>query len=204
MYIPAAFREPDPATLSAFIEAHSFASLVTVIDHAPFATHLPFLLDSSRGEWGVLRSHMARANPQWQPWQTTEPLINALVIFTGPHAYISPAWYKSAPNVPTWNYSAVHAYGIPKLVSEEATARIVQETVERYESERAEPWGMNAPGDYFQRLLKGVVGFEIEIARLEGKFKWNQNKSNADRVGVIEGLRAEGKSVIADWMERLK
>jgi transcriptional regulator len=189
MYIPTIYREEDLAKLHTLIKEYSFATLITTHDHHPIGTHLPFLLDEACGQYGTLRSHMARQNPQWQDFSNAE---EALVIFQGPHAYVSPSWYTSSPNVPTWNYTAVHAYGVPRLVDETALIDILRETVRQSESSFEQPWQLDVPDDYFQRLLRGVVGFEIEITRLEGKFKLNQNKSEADREGVIAGLSAQG------------
>jgi len=190
MYIPAIYREEDLAKLHALIREHSFATLITMHPQSPFATHLPFLLNDSRGTYGTLRSHMARQNPQWQGFKNEQ---ECLVVFQGSHAYISPSWYVSSPNVPTWNYIAVHAYGIPRLVDETDLIDILHETVRQSESSFDQPWELNVPEEHFQKLLRGVVGFEIEITRLEGKFKLNQNKSEADRAGVIDGLNAQGK-----------
>lgn len=190
MDIPVIYREEDLSKLYALIREHSFATLITVLDGSPFATHLPFLLDESRGQYGTLRTHMARRNPQWQYFNDTEEV---LVIFLGEHAYISPSWYVSTPNVPTWNYRVVHAYGVPRLVDDASLIDILQETVRQTESSFEQPWELDIPEDYFQKLLRGIVGFEIEITRLEGNFKLSQNKSEADREGVIHGLNAQGK-----------
>lgn len=190
MYIPAVYHEKDLVRLHALMRDYSFATLITVLDGSPFATHLPFLLNESRGQYGTLRSHMARQNPQWQHFSGTE---EALVIFQGSHAYISPSWYKSTPNVPTWNYMVVHAYGVPHLVDEASLIDILQETVRQSEASFEQPWELDVPEDYFQKLLRGVVGFEIEITRLEGKSKLSQNKPEADRESVIDGLNAQGE-----------
>jgi transcriptional regulator len=185
MYIPSAFRADDRAALHDLIERHGFGTLVTVIDGAPFATHLPFLLDR---ENGVLLGHVARANPHWRALDGT---AESLVIFQGPHGYVSPSWYTTAPAVPTWNYAAVHVYGVPRLM--EADARLLDllaRLVDRYESGRERPWAMDLPADYQRKMLQAIVGFEVPMTRVEGKFKLNQNRSAEDRQGVIEALRA--------------
>ena len=202
MYIPAWFREENILKLHDFIRQFSFAALVTQREGSPFATHLPFLLDRERGERGTLQAHMARANPQWQEFEAGQ---EALIIFQGPHAYISPAWYKTQPSVPTWNYAVVHAYGIPRIVDELTLRAIVEATVQTFESEREQPWNMDLPEEYLQKMLRGIVGFEIEITRLEGKFKMSQNRSEADRKQVIEALLASdhaGDRDTAHWMKK--
>lgn len=194
MYIPAAFRMGDPEepetreTVHAFLRRHSFATLVTSGDDGPVATHLPLLLDPDRGPHGTLRGHLARENPQW-PGLADGPV---LAIFQGPHAYISPAWYATSPAVPTWNYTAVHAYGAARLLPEEALLPLLRESVATYEAPRAEPWRMELPEEWLARLMRGIVGFEIEIHRLEGKWKLSQNRPEGDRARVAgELLRSE-------------
>jgi transcriptional regulator len=115
VYSPAHFQVNDPATLVAFMRQHSFATIVTHNGGAPHAIHMPVIVDVERGEHGTLVSHMARANPQWKHFENEHEV---LIIFTGPHAYVSPAWYVTEPAVPTWNYTAVHAYRIPRLVTD--------------------------------------------------------------------------------------
>jgi transcriptional regulator len=181
MYIPAAFAMNDVEKLTAFIESNSFATLVTFDGTAPFATPLPFLFDRERR---VLRGHMARANPQWQHFHDSE----ALIIFQGPHAYISPSWYQTEPAVPTWNYLTVHAYGVPQLVDETTLANILRDLVAQHESAQPVPWPGDLPDDFWNRMLKGIVGFEIPISRWEGKWKLGQNRSPQDLQGVYEAL----------------
>src|SRR5260370_40830619 len=117
MYIPKAFREDDIKTLHTFMREYSFATLVTQQEGMPFASHLPFLLDREQGPYGTLLAHMARANPQWRDFDGTQ---EALVIFQGPHAYISPSWYQASLSVPTWNYAVAHAYGQPRIIEDQA------------------------------------------------------------------------------------
>jgi transcriptional regulator len=186
MYIPNSFRATDRAQLHALMRQHSFAILVTQHDGSPFATHLPFLLDEQRGPHGTLLAHMARANPQWRDFESG---AEALVIFQGPHAYISPSWYDEHPSVPTWNYVAIHAYGIPRVVEEpKKLYRMLQALVDTHEATFAQPWRMELPSDYVDKMTRAVVGFEIEITRLEGKLKLSQNRGESDRRRVTEAL----------------
>ena len=202
MYIPAHFREDDTGLLQNVIQEYGFATLVTCQGQRPFASHLPFLLDANRGQYGTLRAHIARANPQWQDFDMGQ---EALALFQGPHAYISPSWYEAALSVPTWNYVAVHVYGVPRLVDETRLHTMLQDMVAVYEAGFATPWKFALPDDYVDKMLKAVVGFEIEIARLEGKFKLSQNRSEADCSNVREKLRETGEpsgAETAAWMER--
>ncbi len=201
MYIPAAFEQTDLAILHAFIEQHSFGVLVSQVDGQPFATHLPLLLDRADGASGTLVGHMARANPQWQQLAPQ----TALVVFSGPHAYISPTWYAAENTVPTWNYTAVHATGTVQLVENPLELRaIVDRSTAVYESAFAKPWTMEADERFVERMLAQIVGFRIVIARLEGKFKLNQNHSVERRERVIRALKAqpdENASAIAQLMQ---
>jgi transcriptional regulator len=192
MYIPGRFAENDLATLHDVIRAHAFAALVTVQDGLPVASHIPFVLDGDRGPHGSLLGHLARANPQWRSF--ADPSApQALVIFEGPHAYVSPSWYAGAPNVPTWNYVIVHAYGTPRIIIEPGQVRsAIDRLVAVYESGRAQPWSTTGvPPDFIDRMLSAIVAFEIPIERLEGKFKLSQNKTADDRAGVITALSEE-------------
>lgn len=185
MYIPAAFRVEETGTLHSFIEHFGFATLVTTREGTPFATHLPLLLDRSQG---LILGHVARANPHWDFFEHTE----SLAIFTGPHAYISPAWYVTHPSVPTWNYTAIHVYGTAKLTTEQRTREIVDALVTQYESNRASPWANDLPEEVRTHLLRGVVGFEMPISRIEGKFKLGQNRGEGDRERMLINLRSAG------------
>jgi transcriptional regulator len=186
MYVPSQFSVNDPARLATFLHQHSFATVVTLDGHSPFASHIPVLFLPERGSKGVLTGHFARANPQWQHL-TAAPEV--LVIFQGPHAYVSPSWYKSEPAVPTWNYAAVHAYGTATLLESEAELEaLLQATIDKYESGNPKPWHGELPADFKSRMTKGIVGFEIAVTRLEGKFKLSQNRPPGDVAGVIEAL----------------
>jgi transcriptional regulator len=138
----------------------------------------------------MLRTHLARANPQAEHLATG---AESLVIFHGPHAYVSPTWYATEPNVPTWNYAVVHAYGTPRLMDESGLRTLLVDLSAQFESGRPEPWRAEAlADDYVAKMLRGIVGVEIAITRLEGKWKMSQNKREEDRLGAIAGLRAAG------------
>jgi transcriptional regulator len=183
MYIPAAFRESRPEALHDLIRAYSFGTLVSVVDGEPFATHMPFLLDAERGPNGTLVGHLARLNPHWHSFGSP-----ALAIFQGPHAYVSPSWYATDQAVPTWNYTTVHAYGVPSVVEAPGRVReILSATVATFDS----AWTMDGLSeDYIASMARGVVAFEMPIGRLEGKRKLSQNRPPADVDGAIAGLRA--------------
>lgn len=198
MYVPAHFAETDPAALHAAIDAHSLATLVTLTDQGLIASHVPLLLDLDRGPHGTLIGHIARANPQAKP-----PIGEALAIFQGPEGYISPSLYATKKEtgkvVPTWNYAAVHAYGTLRFISDKAgLLDIVTRLTVRHEAARPVPWAVaDAPDDFVQGMLNGIVGFELPIARLEGKWKMSQNRPATEHPGIVEGLRAEGKTALA-------
>lgn len=189
MYVPEHFRESDPATLHAFVRAHSFATLVSNGADGLIATHLPLLLDADRGAHGTLVGHLARANPHGAALAEGG---ETLAIFHGPHAYVSPRWYTTPMAVPTWNYAVVHAYGRPRLVeAPEPLRAILMRTVAEFEAAFDYQW-LPPEGDFVDKLAKQVIGFEIEIERLEGKMKLSQNRPKADQAGTIAGLRETG------------
>ncbi len=200
MYIPQAFRQDDIRTLHTFMRTYSFATLVTQHEGVPFATHLPFLLDTGRGPNGTLFAHMAHANPQWHDFDSAPEV---LVIFQGPHAYITPSWYEVELSVPTWNYAVVHAYGFPRLIDDETELNNLLKTlIETHEAQFENPWPFQLPGDYVQKMMRGIVGFEIEITRLEGKFKLSQNRTEAERENVIAALQASSDTLaVAELMK---
>jgi len=196
MYVPEAFAVADEAEARRIMREHSFALLVTAAGGTPVATHLPFLYDPEPGPHGTLLCHMARANPQWKVFAKLEAEgREALVVFQGPHGYISPSWYEPGPAVPTWNYLAVHAYGSPRIIDDAARAKAHQERlVETYEAGFAAPWSMAGQDEkYIARMLRGIVAFEMPIARLEAKAKISQNRDEADRQGVIAALEASDR-----------
>ena len=188
MYTPPAFREDDLKQLHTLMNDYSFATLVTQQDGVPLASHLPFMVDTERGQYGVLSSHMARANAQWQGFDGTQ---EALVIFQGPHTYISPSWYVDnlTVNVPTWNYAVVHAYGKPRLITgQEDLYNLLQALVQKHEAMFEQQWQFQPSDEFMRSKMKGFVGFEMEITRLEGKGKLSQNRSITDQKHVVAAL----------------
>jgi len=202
MYTPVAFREERPEVLQSIIRRHSFGTVVSQRDGGLVASHLPFLLRPEEGTAGALLGHMARANPQWQDFQAG---AEVLVLFQGPHGYISPSWYETREAVPTWNYEVVHAYGIPAVIEDPASVRaLLDATIAEYESSLPEPWSTARISDELvERLQRAIVGFEIRITRLEGKRKLSQNRPEADQRGVLAGLRSTGATELAQLMEEV-
>jgi transcriptional regulator len=190
MYTPPAFRDADIANIHATIRAARLANFVTATAAGPFVTPLPLFLDAEEGEHGVLYGHLARANPQWQH----EPVGEAVAVFMGPDAYVTPSWYvtkrETGKVVPTWNYVTVHAHGPVAFFDDaERLMRIVDRLTRLHEEERPEPWSVNdAPADYMASQLRGIIGLRMPVTRLEGKRKMSQNRSEADRRGVAQGL----------------
>jgi transcriptional regulator len=186
MYIPKPFHVSDRQVLCEFLERHSFATLVSVVDGKPFATHLPLLLDRMPTAHGALLGHVARANPQWRTFDGQQ---EALAIFQGPHAYVSPSWYSTSPAVPTWNYTAVHVYGAPRIIDDEqAFSDLLDRLIAFYAAGMPTPWPGILPADFRATLMKGIVGFVMAIDRIEGKFKLSQNRSDADQRRVVAHL----------------
>jgi transcriptional regulator len=202
MYTPSAFAVSDRDTLHDFIVAHSFATLVSSNGDVTDASHLPLLLDRDSGEDGQLIGHFAKANPHWKDLDGQ----NVLAIFHGPHAYVSPTWYGEQNVVPTWNYVAVHAHGTLKIEHDRGRLLdIVRQSVEVYEAAMPTPWQLDSaePG-FIDKLLDAIVGFTIDIKRIEGKWKLNQNHSSERQQRVIAGLRTRpdtGSQEVADLME---
>jgi transcriptional regulator len=206
MYLPSQFREERVDILHQLIQQHSLATLVTLGPDGIIANHIPMILDPAPTPLGTLRGHLARPNPQWRD---SLPDISALAIFQGPQAYISPSWYPTKQEtgrvVPTFNYVVVHAHGPlrtfedPLLLEEHVRA-----LTESHEAGFGTPWAVeDAPPDFIRGMLKGIVGVEIPITRLEGKWKINQNRTPSDRAGVLRGLHASGDpagKALADLM----
>lgn len=192
MYVPAHFKVEDATRLRGFIEENPFGILVTEAGGRPFATHLPVLIDNAAGAPTHLLGHIARANSQWHHFEAGGEV---LLIFHGPHAYISPFWYAAAEAVPTWNYAAVHAYGKPRVIENETrTRQLVERLTQQYEKGRAEELFARWSPAFLEKMLKGIVAFEIEVTRLEGKFKLGQNRSAADIAGTYEALSESGRA----------
>lgn len=186
MYIPGSFRQTDTAVLHEMIQRYNFAVMFSQHEGVPYATHLPFLLDENRGEYGTLTAHIARANPHWK---TMTESTEVLVVFQGAHSYISPSWYAQQEAVPTWNYVAVHAYGTPVIIHEPSALRpIVDKLVDIHETAIHSTWDRSLAESHMGVDLRAIVGLEIPIRRLEGKFKLNQNRSLADQAGVIRAM----------------
>jgi transcriptional regulator len=204
VYLPKHFHEADPAVLADVIERNSFAMLVTHGADGLIASHLPFMYRRDEGAQGTLLCHLARPNPQVADLLAGSEV---LVVFAGPHGYVSPSWYEQKPAVPTWNYVAVHAYGTPCAIEEsDALIRLVGALSELHEGGRKAPWRLaDEPADYVKGMVRGIIGFAIPVARLQGKFKLSQNRNAADRRRVIAALRAEddaGAHEVAALMER--
>lgn len=196
MYVPPAFREDDLAALHGTMREARLANLVTATAEGLVATPLPLFLMPEEGRYGTLYGHLARANPHWR----LPPTGDAMALFMGPDAYVSPAWYPSKHEhqkvVPTWNYVAVHAYGPVEFFEDaDRLLEVVTRLTNLHEKARAEPWGVtDAPEAFIRAQLKGIVGLRLPITRLEGKRKMSQNRSAADRAGVAAGLAASERA----------
>jgi transcriptional regulator len=188
VYLPPAFTETRREALIAHIERHDFGMLVTHGSAGLIASQIPFLVEQREGQL-LLQGHLARANPQLEDM---DGRAEALAVFAGPHAYISPSWYEGGSAVPTWNYATVHAYGQARCIEDaEWLRQLVRRLSDRHEAGEPTPWRMqDLPETYVQSMLKGIVGVEIAVARLEGKFKLSQNRPAADRPRIIEALEA--------------
>jgi transcriptional regulator len=194
MYIPRHFRETDLGAMHALMRAHDFALLIAERDGRIEAAHLPFFLESERGEHGTLLAHVARANPLWKSFGADHEV---LVVFQGPHAYVSPNWYAAPGSVPTWNYLAVHAYGIARIVDDEREVRsLLDRLVDVQERNLPRPWQAADEPNVVGNLLPAIVAFEIPIARIEGKWKLSQNKSRADRDSLRVVLEGSGDPLV--------
>ena len=196
MYMPPAFKVEDRDSIFACMRAARLANLVTATADGPQVSPLPLLLDDSEGEFGTLHGHLARANPQWR----LPAIGDAVAVFMGPDAYITPSWYQTKQEtgkvVPTWNYVTVHAHGPVEFYDDtERLLTVVTRLTQMHEGDRAKPWAVSdAPADYMAAQLRGIVGLRIPITRLEGKKKMSQNRSEADRRGVAEGLAASERA----------
>jgi transcriptional regulator len=192
VYLPPVFTESDDEVLIEHIERHDFGMLVSNGSAGLIASQIPFLVERRDGAL-LLLGHLARANPQCADLDGAAGEL--LATFAGPHAYISPGWYAAGPAVPTWNYATVHAYGRARKIVEPGPLRdLVRRLSERHEArEAASPWRMgDLPEDYLRGMLRGIVGFEIAVSRLEGKFKLSQNRPAADRPRIAAALERRG------------
>jgi len=204
MYLPPHFREDRRDVQHALVRARPLGTLVTAGPAGLVANHVPFLLHADEGPYGTLRAHLARANPQLAELAQVN---ECLAIFHGDEDYISPGWYatkrETGKVVPTWNFMTVHAWGAPRVIDDAAwLRRQVEDLTNVHEARQPAPWQVgDAPADYLATMLKGIVGVEIPIARIEGKWKMSQNRSEADRAGIRAGLRAQGKDDFAAAIE---
>lgn len=191
MYLPKHFAEPDLARLHDLIEGRVFGLLIVIRDGVPDMAHIPFVLDRGEGSQGTLRGHFARPNPIWRAF---DGAAEARAIFSGPDTYISPDWYVSHHQVPTWNYIAVHAWGRPRVLEDAADVRRVLDDLSARNEARIpgkKPWTIDKlPAEVYDKMTKGIVAFAMPIDRIEGKWKLNQNRTEADRRGVIAQLEA--------------
>jgi transcriptional regulator len=196
MYVPPAFRIDGNSEIYQAMREVRSATLVTATEEGLIGTLLPMLLNEDEGEYGTLYGHLARANSQWK----LSPTCAAMAIFSGPEAYITPSWYATKREthkvVPTWNYVAVHAYGVVEFFDEPARLLdIVTRLTDLHEQPRPDPWAVtDAPSDFIKAQLKGIVGLRMPIVRLEGKRKMSQNRNAADRTTVVEGLSVSDRS----------
>ena len=209
MYVPKHFALEDVAEIHALMRAYPFAALLTHGREGLCATHIPTVLKTGESSKGLVQCHLSRANPHWQMIGAAG--VEALLIFNGPQAYVTPAWYPSKADhgrvVPTWNYAVVHAHGHARLVEDrDWLMRHVSELSDLQEADRDEPWATSdAPARYMAGQVRGIVGIEFAIERLDAKAKMSQNRGEDDRAGVARGLGARGRDgddVVADWVRR--
>lgn len=192
MYIPPAFLESDLPFIHETMRAAGLANLVTATAGGLVCTPLPLLLDEREGEMGTLYGHVAKANPQWRE----PPTMDAMAVFMGPDAYVTPSWYESKGRdgkvVPTWNYVAVHAYGPVEFFEDaDRLLALVTRLTDRHEASRPQPWAVaDAPPDFIRAQLRGIVGLRLPITRIDAKRKMSQNRKAEDRAGVVRGLEA--------------
>jgi transcriptional regulator len=185
MYVPEYNRIEGRPVALAFMRANPFAILVSSTESGPFATHLPLSVQELEGSM-MLRGHVAKANPHWRCLESDE---QPLIIFHGPHAYISPTLYENRESVPTWNYAAVHAYGAAKLITAEGDLeRLLQEMISLFDQAYLQQWS-SLSDEYRSRMIRHIVGFEIRVTRIETKFKLSQNRTRADQESVIQALQ---------------
>ncbi|MBV7415318.1 FMN-binding negative transcriptional regulator [Aeromonas sp. sif2433] len=205
MYLPSHFAAADPEALHQLVRAHPLGALVTHGEQGLDANHLPFEFDAGEGEHGILRAHVARNNPLWQEVKEGDEV---LVIFKAVDGYVSPSWYPSKQahhqQVPTWNYAVVHAHGRIRVRDDARFVRRLLASLTRvHEAAEPAPWKMaDAPRDYIEAMVQAVVGIEIEVSQLVGKFKLSQNKEEGDRLGAVDALQAKGQTALAAAMQQ--
>lgn len=204
MYIPKSFVNNTIHELQDFIEHYNFATVISYHNQHFQISHIPLILKRDLGPNGTLVGHFAKLNPHAQ--QIENHNNHTICIFHGPHAYISPTWYKAQPSVPTWNYAVVHAHGKLKPISQEELSLDVTKMVNIHETNINPSDNYNIPADYQEKLIEHIVGFHIEIESFEGKYKLGQNRSAEDQAGMLVGLRNEksyGSQMLADFIESL-
>ncbi|MEP0005735.1 MAG: FMN-binding negative transcriptional regulator [Balneola sp.] len=201
MYTPSSFKEENPDVLFDLIEEHNFGIIFSQHQDQPEATHLPFLVHRQKGKHGTLIAHFAKANKHWEKLDEAK---DVLVVFQGPHSYISPAWYVNRAEVPTWNYATVHVFGKPKVIEDAAELnKMVKELTHFHEDQENTGWKLDeVPEKDYNTDLKAIVGLEIEISKMEGKFKFNQNKPDKDQKSVIAKMEDLGREDISAIMKR--
>ncbi|MES2964633.1 MAG: FMN-binding negative transcriptional regulator [Bdellovibrionota bacterium] len=202
MYSPGHYKVSDEAIIEELVNAESFATLLTPSIPEPVTSHLPFLMDKSDSAKPKMLSHMARANPHWKAFAQNP---SAMLIFQGPHAYISPAWYEPKPdNVPTWNYAVVHVHGTAKLIEDRERAFLAMQTmVNTFETKYRTGWKLDVPANAgIDALMNAIVVFEVVELRFEAKFKLSQKHSDVNRKNVIAALDYAGQSELARYMKR--
>ena len=204
MYLPSHFAETRVDVMHDLIRAYPFGTLVVLTPGGLEANHIPFEVSSEPAPFGILRGHLARANPVWKNFSAQ---VDALVVFQGAHAYISPSWYESKKEhgkvVPTWNYAVVHASGPLRVIDDRAwVRRFVEQLTDRHEAHRSDPWKVtDAPTDFVDTMTNAIVGIEVPIMQLAGKWKVSQNRPQKDRTGVVQGLqqnRTDDNASMAD------
>jgi transcriptional regulator len=199
MYIPKHYEESDKKEILSFMKQYSFALVITVKNNLPSATHLPFVIEE-RGDKTILTSHFAKANDNWKDIEN-----NVLVVFSEPHAYISPKHYDKELNVPTWNYLAVHAYGKGRILSSDAEAfAVLEKMIGTYEEAYRKQWD-SLPADYKNKMVKGIVAFEIEVDSFQAKKKLSQNKTESEKQRIISSFEKsehENERTIAAFMKK--
>lgn len=207
MYVPSHFAETRVDVLHDLIRTHPFGTLVLLTAGGLDANHIPFEIDAEPAPFGTLRGHVARANTAWKDFS---PQVDGLAIFQGPHAYISPAWYASKKEhgkvVPTWNYAIVHAHGPLRVIDDRAwLRRFVEQLTDRHEAARSDPWKVSdAPADFIDTMTNAIIGIELPIARLTGKWKVSQNRPEKDRLGVVDGLAGQPDDAAAHMAQLVR
>lgn len=200
MYIPKLYKITDVEEIREFVQHNSFGTLVTTRKGRPIATHLPLQLLKD-GEDYVITGHMAYGNPQWRTFESQEEV---LVMFQGPHAYISSSWYEQE-NVPTWNYQAVHLYGEAQILDEEELKQDLTRLMEKYEKHREDPvlWDKLSPS-VLEKELKGIVGFKIKVNEIQAAYKMSQNRNDTDYRNIMDQLQQEGIPAAAQMADEMK